>query len=217
METVAQQKWIVALSGASGMRYGIRLIDVLADTVGEVHVIISEAGIRVIREEEGLKLSYAGLSTERLFGRQCDNVSFYNPRDIGAAMASGSARFFGMAIVPSSMSTLAAVAHGVGHNLIHRAADVCLKEGRRLVIVPRETPLSSIHLENMLTLSRAGAAVVPAMPGFYHRPACLEELVDMMVMKVMDSMGIPSELVPRWKEAPSDDNEEHEPVPAVLR
>lgn len=183
------------------MRYALRLIDVASQHLAEVHLVISEAGLRVLREEEGRAVSYSSLSAQALIGRSAPNIYIYNPRDIGAKIASGSALFDGMVIVPCSMGTLAAVANGISDNLIHRAADVCLKENRTLIMVPRETPLSAIHLENMLRLSRAGARIVPAMPGFYHRPESVEDIVDMMVMKVMDQMGIyTTELASRWKE-----------------
>lgn len=195
-----QGRWVLALTGASGMRYALRLLDVASQHLAEVHVIISEAAMRVLREEEEIKISYASASAELLFGRKASNVYFYNPRDIGAKVASGSALFDGMVIAPCSMGTLAAVAHGMSENLVQRAADVTMKEGRRLVIVPRETPLSTIHLENMLKLSKAGVRIVPAMPGFYHRPASLDEVVDMMVMKILDQMGVRTDLVERWKE-----------------
>lgn len=193
-------RWVIALTGASGMRYALRLLDVASQHLAEVHVVISEAAMRVLREEENIKVSYANVSSEILFGRKADNVFFYNPRDIGAKVASGSAPFEGMVIAPCSMGTLAAVAHGMSENLVHRAADVTMKEGRRLIIVPRETPLSAIHLENMLKLSRSGVRIVPAMPGFYHRPASIAELVDMMVMKILDQMDLRVDLVERWKE-----------------
>ena len=179
-----QESWIVALTGASGMRYGLRLIDVLSTTLSKVHVVFSEAALRVLAEEDGLKISATRLSAEALFGREQDNVVFYRPRDIGAAIASGSLPIDGMVICPCSMNTLAAVASGISENLIQRAADVTMKEGRKLLIVPRETPLSQIHLENMLRLSRVGASIIPAMPGFYHEPATITDLVDMMVMKI---------------------------------
>jgi 4-hydroxy-3-polyprenylbenzoate decarboxylase len=194
--------WVVAFTGASGMRYGLRLLEIAAEVMQEVHVVFSEAAIRVLREEEGLAVSASTLSMQKLCGSDASNVRFYNPRDIGAKIASGSALFDGMVIVPCTMGTLAAVAHGICENLIHRAADVTLKEGRRLVVVPRETPLSAIHLENMLTLTRAGARMVPAMPGFYHQPKSIDDVVDMMVMKILDQMGIHRDLVPRWKQEP---------------
>lgn len=194
------QKWIIAFTGASGMRYGVRLLETLADTVGEVHAVFSESALRVLQEEENLKISQSNLSTRELFGRDKKNVFFYNPKDIGATIASGSALFQGMVVCPCSMNTLAAIAHGMSSNLIHRAADVTMKEGRKLVIVPRETPLSAIHLENMLQLSRVGVSITAAMPGFYHNPASVNDLVDMMVMKILDQMGIPNQLVKRWGE-----------------
>jgi 4-hydroxy-3-polyprenylbenzoate decarboxylase len=180
------------------MPYALRIIEFLADQGNDVSVVFSESALRVLAEEQNLKTSQSGLSTQKLFGRDIPGVSFFNPKDIGAWFASGSAPSAGMVIVPCSMATLGIIANGCGNNLIHRAADVCLKEYRRLVIVPRETPLSQIHLENMLTLSRMGARIVPAMPGFYHQPASIQDLVDMMVMKILDSMGVPNNLVKRW-------------------
>lgn len=180
------------------MRYGLRLLQVLAESVSEVHAVFSEAALRVLAEEEGKKISQSELSAERLFGAEQENITFYRPRDIGATIASGSAVFDGMVICPCSMNTLAAVASGYASNLVTRAADVTLKEGRRLVIVPRETPLSSIHLENMLRLTKCGVRVVPAMPGFYHQPETIDDLVDMLVMKILDQMAIPNELAKRW-------------------
>lgn len=200
LENQVNGPWIFGITGASGMRYALRLLEVASAIIPEVHVVISEAGLRVLREEENKALSYSNLTMQRLCGVDRDNVTFYNPRDIGARIASGSMLFDGMVIVPCTTGTLAAVAHGICDNLIHRAADVTLKERRKLVVVPRETPLSSIHLENMLALSRAGAHLVPAMPGFYHQPASINDLVDMMVMKILDQMGIQNTLVKRWKE-----------------
>lgn len=193
-------KWVVALTGASGMRYGLRLLQVASKLVNELHVVISEAGLRVLNDEDGVKCSFAKLSPTALFGEQRENVFFYNPNNIGATIASGSMLCEGMVVIPCSMSTLAAIATGNSQNLVHRAADVTLKEGRKLIIVPRETPLSAIHLEHMLKLARLGVSVVPAMPGFYHQPQSVQEIVDMLVMKVLDQMGIESSLVRRWGE-----------------
>ena len=190
--------WIVGVTGASGMPYSLKLLDVLEQVCDEVHVVFSEAALRVLQEEEGKKLKPSRLSSEALIDRESDKLFFYDNKDIGAAIASGSFLTNGMVIVPCSMGTLGAVSNGLCQNLIHRAADVVLKEGRELVIVPRETPLSAIHLENMLKLSRMGTRVVPAMPGFYQQPESLSDLVDMMVMKILDQMGIHRELVPRW-------------------
>jgi 4-hydroxy-3-polyprenylbenzoate decarboxylase len=194
-------RWVVGVTGASGIRYALRLLEVLPSLVTEVHVVFSEAALRVLNDEEGIAINLSSLSYEKLFNTQAPNVTFYNPRDIGARVASGSMLTSGMVVIPCSMSTLGALAHGIPSHLVHRAADVTMKEGRKLIIVPRETPLSQIHLQNLLTLSRCGVTVVPAMPGFYHRPTSMEEIVDQFVMKVLDSMGIAHDLGRRWKES----------------
>jgi 4-hydroxy-3-polyprenylbenzoate decarboxylase len=190
---------VIGISGASGMRYARRLIDVLEAAGLELHLVISEAGLRVMAEEEGLKTSASQLSADALIGRESSRVKFYPSKDIGAAIASGSFKVAGMVICPCSMDTLASIATGVSMNLLQRAADVTIKERRPLILVPRETPLSAIHLENMLKLARLGVAIVPAMPGFYHSPKNIEELVDMQVMKITDQMGLALSLVKRWR------------------
>lgn len=205
MSNSNESVWVVGITGASGLRYGIRLLDVLPTLVREVHVVFSESALRVLHDEEGISLSSSNLNYQSLFARPGENVHFYNPRDIGARIASGSMRAKGMVVVPCSMSTLGAIAHGVPSNLVHRAADVTLKEGRQLIIVPRESPLSAIHLENMLTLSRHGVKIVPAMPGFYNKPQSVSELVDQFVMRILDSMGIENSLGKRWREPTSHD------------
>ena len=172
-------------------------------------VIVSPAGLRVLRDEEGLAVSPSRLRAECLVGMptdalsaDCDEpvsrVTMHDYRNLGASIASGSYPTRGMVIVPCSMKTLAAVAHGYAENLIARAADVVLKERRRLILVPRETPLSAIHLQNLLRLARLGVAIVPAMPGFYHRPETIDELVQMMVMRILDQMGFEIDLAKRW-------------------
>lgn len=190
--------WIVALSGASGMPYAVRLLQVLSGLPVELHIIVSEAATRVLRDECGIHFSYRQMELKTLIGLSSRQAHFYHPGDIAAPIASGSFPVDGMVIIPCSMNTLAATACGISGNLIQRAADVTLKEGRKLVLVPRETPLSAIHLKNMLRMSRAGAVILPAMPGFYHRPVSLPQLVDMLVMKVLDHMGLPSSIAPRW-------------------
>lgn len=207
------RRWVIGITGASGTVYARRLLRVLVERVEGIHldVVVSSAALRVMRDEEGLAVSPSQLTAERLIGVATDavtvhpdrtsrSVQFHNPRDIGARIASGSYRTKGMVIVPCSMKTLAAVAHGYGENLIARAADVVLKERRRLVLVPRETPLSAIHLANMLRLARMGAAIVPAMPGFYHQPQSIADLVDLMVMRIADQMGYAIDLTRRWGE-----------------
>ncbi len=199
-------KWVVGITGASGAKYAISLLKFLAshNDINEIHVIVSEAAHRVFQEEENIKLSYSSLSAITLLGidskTEAEKIIFYNPKDIAAPAASGSFRTDGMVIVPCSMSTLASIAHGIQQNLIHRAADVVIKERRKLILVPRETPLSEIHLENMLKLSRVGAIIAAAMPGFYHQPETITELIDMQCMKIMDCMQLDNSLVKRWRE-----------------
>jgi flavin prenyltransferase len=196
-----KRRWIVAITGASGSRYGLRLLDILSSRHDiETHVVVSEAGLRVLRDEENIRCSASSLSPSILLNREVSNVVLHPVRDIGASIASGSFVTEGMVVVPCSMGTLASVAQGISSNLIHRAADVVMKERRKLILVPRETPLSSIHLENMLKLSQMNVQIIPAMPGFYHRPTELSHIVDMMVMKILDSMDIETSLVPRWGE-----------------
>jgi len=201
MSAQNDQIWVVGVTGASGVRYALRLLEVLPALVGQVHVVFSDAALRVLNDEEGMAINSASLSMERLTNTSPSNVTFYNSRDIGARIASGSMLATGMVVIPCSMATLGAIAHGIPNHLVHRAADVTMKEGRKLILVPRETPLSAIHLQNMLTLSKLGVSIVPAMPGFYHQPKSVEDMVDQFVMKVLDSMGVKHSLGRRWKEA----------------
>ncbi len=197
----AHRPWIIAFTGASGICYGRSLLSELSKLHPELplEVLVSDSAFRVMQDEEGLELSPSRISPETFLGQAAPQIRFHNTKNIGSALASGSFPTSGMVIVPCSMKTLAAVAHGYSDNLIHRAADVTIKEQRRLILVPRETPLSPIHLENMLTLSKiAGVSLLPAMPGFYHRPKTLEDLVFGVVQRIIDLMGIPAEISPRW-------------------
>jgi len=205
MTSTQKRVWVVGVTGASGVCYARRLLTVLPALVDEVHVVFSEAALRVLNDEEGIAVSAASLSLDALrlgdaVGENRGTVTFYNPRDIGARIASGSMRTSGMVVIPCSMSTLGALAHGIPNHLVHRAADVTMKEGRPLILIPRGTPLSPIHLENMLSLARYGVRIVPAMPGFYTRPERIEDLIDQFVMKVLDSMGVEHRIGKRWKE-----------------
>ncbi len=193
--------WIIAVTGASGTVYARRLIAVLLKEIPEVEleVVFSEPALRVMREEEGLKVSPNTLKIAEVLELDTPRVRIHNNRDIGASIASGSYPTSGMVVVPCSMSSLAAIAHGYAENLIHRAADVVIKERRKLILVPRETPLSEIHLRNMLDLVRLGAQMVPAMPGFYHQPKTIDDIVEMMVMRIIDQMGLRVEIASRWK------------------
>ena len=187
----------MALTGASGAPYGIRLLQQLVAAKRQVSLIVSAHGLRLLRTETDVG-DVAALRTA-IGARAFDaHVTTFDDSDRGAAPASGSARSDGMVICPCSMGTLASIAAGTSRSLVERAADVTLKERRPLVLVPRETPLSAIHLENMLRVTRAGAVVLPASPGFYHRPATIEQLVDFVVARVLDHLGVEQALVPRW-------------------
>ncbi len=180
---------IVGITGASGAVYGVRLLEVLKKSGCEVHAVVTDSGWRVLDYECGL--------TEAALRGKVDQL--YDIRDIGAAIASGSFLSDAMVVAPCSMKTLSCIAGGIADNLLTRAADVTLKENRRLVLLPRETPLHAIHLENMLKLSRLGVQILPACPGFYHRPQTLDSLVDMMVGKLCDALKIQHTLFKRWQ------------------
>lgn len=192
-------RWIVGISGASGTIYARKLLSVLAEHRPDIalDVIVSEGGVRVLLEEDQIELGRADC-IEKLSGRPNPLAKFHNNKDTGACIASGSYKTEGMVIIPCSMNTLGALANGIADNLIRRAADVTLKEGRPLILAPRETPLNQIHLKNLLTLSQAGAKIVPCMPGFYSNPSSIEELVTHMVMRVLDQMNIALPISPRW-------------------
>lgn len=184
---------IVGITGASGAIYAQRLLIQLEDSpeVAQIHLVVSGPGRRVIADE--LDVPQTGDSDRlvaELIGRSSRKTVVYNQGDIGATIASGSYPIDAMVVIPCSSSTLGVLASGSSRNLLHRAADVTLKEGRRLVLVPRETPLSAIHLENMLRLRQSGAMIVPAMPAFYHKPADINAMVDHFIYRVMDHLGV---------------------------
>jgi len=191
-------KYIVAITGASGIIYGVRITEVLLAQGYEVHLVVSEPGCIVMKQEMGWELGeYPQESLRQYFPQP--GLYLYNNADIAARLASGSFITEGMVIVPCTMSTVAAVANGLSNNLIERTADVMLKERRPLIIVPRETPLSVIHLRNLLRLAEMGVAIVPAMPGFYHHPRNIDEMVSFMVGKILDIMRIPNDSFPRYE------------------
>jgi flavin prenyltransferase len=185
----------LAITGASGAPYAVRLLRALNDGDVPVRLIISRTGWRLLAEELSID-DEAGL---RVATGDWRNVVRFEDDDRGATPASGSAPSRGMIICPCSMGTLASIAQGTTRSLIERAADVVLKERRPLVLVPRETPYSAIHLENMLRLTRAGATVLPASPGFYHRPRSIEDLIDFVVARVLAHIGVPSGIGPQWR------------------
>jgi flavin prenyltransferase len=183
-----------AMTGASGAPYAVRLLQALNDAAVPVRLIISRTGWRLLDEEFDID----GEAALRERTGDWSNVIMYSDDDRGATPASGSAPSRGMVVCPCSMGTLASIAQGTTRSLIERAADVVLKERRRLVLVPRETPYSAIHLENMLRLTHAGAVVLPASPGFYNRPKSVAELVDFVVGRVLSHVGVEHDIGPRW-------------------
>ncbi len=190
---------VVAITGASGAPYAVRLLSSLTEAKESVQLIVSSHGLRLLSTEMGID-SIGALrdSVGRAAWDSC--ITTFDDADRGASPASGSALNAGMVVCPCSMGTLSAIAAGSSRSLVERAADVALKERRKLILVPRETPLSAIHLENMLRVTRAGAVVLPAAPGFYHKPASIDDLVNFVVARVLDHLGVSHSLVPRWSE-----------------
>ena len=196
----------LALTGASGMPYGIRLLECLLGAGVGVYLLYSQAAQIVAQQEMSLSLpsrpKEAAEFFTRQFGAAAGQLRVFGREEWFAPVASGSNPADAMVICPCTMGTLAAIAAGMADNLIERAADVTIKEARKLVLVPRETPLSAIHLENMLRLSRAGAIILPANPGFYHHPQTLRDLVDFVVARVLDQLGVDHQLMQRWGARP---------------
>ena len=195
-----RKKIVVAITGASGSIYGVRLVRALMTMPVGVYLIVSPSGRQVMMHETG----YAKGPLERFLREsgavfhESAKIDEIPPDDFSAPIASGSFRHDGMVIAPCSMNTLASIANGITDNGIHRAADVCMKERRPLILLPRETPLSLIHLKNMVRAAEAGAVVMPPSPGFYHRPQTVDDLVDGVVARVLDHLGFAHELSPRW-------------------
>ncbi len=186
---------VLAITGASGAPYAVRLLEVLARHRSPVWLIPSEYGMRLLREESNIK-TIEGL--REATGGDWSSVEVFTDDDRGAKPASGSQRTGGMVVCPCSMATVAAIAVGSSRSLVERAADVTLKERRKLIVVPRETPLSLIHLRNLTAVAEAGAVVLPAAPGFYHRPTKVSELVDFVVQRILDQLGVEIEIARRW-------------------
>lgn len=187
---------VLALTGASGAPYAVRLLEVLARGRHRVDLIVSAHGWRLLETEAGIADEAA---LRAATGGDWSTVTVHADGDRGAKPASGSYRTRGMVICPCSMGTVAAIAGGTSRSLVERAADVMLKERRRLVLVPRETPLSLVHLRNLTAVTEAGAVVLPAMPGFYHRPAAIADLVDFVVQRILDQLEVDIALAPRWE------------------
>ncbi len=187
---------VLAVTGASGAPYAVRLIEVLARHAVPTWLIVTSHGWRLLAQESSIG-DHGALKAAT--GGDWSSITLFSDDDRGARPASGSAKTAGMVICPASMGTVAAIAAGTSRSLVERAADVTLKERRRLILVPRETPLSLIHLRNLVTVTEAGAVVIPAAPGFYHRPAQISELVDFIVQRIVDQLGLQIELTKRWQ------------------
>ncbi len=197
--TRAERAFAVGFCGGSGIAYGLRFVSVLLEAGHRVHLTATNASLRVIRHEAGIEIDLAKPDLAALFPAALrQKLATHDLVAVEAAPSSGSAKIEATVLIPCSMGTLARIAHGFSSNLVERMADVAIKEGRPLLVVPRETPLSVIHLENMLKLARAGAILLPAMPGFYTRPETVQEMVDFVVGKALDRLGIEHALFRRW-------------------
>jgi 4-hydroxy-3-polyprenylbenzoate decarboxylase len=194
----------LALTGASGMPYGIRLLECLLDAKIRVYLLVSQAAQVVAKQEMNLQLPTRKAELESLLGERFTiapgQLTVFGREEWFAPVASGSNPADAMVVCPCTMGTLAAIAAGMSDNLIDRAADVMLKEGRKLILVPRETPFSALHLENMLKLARLGVVILPPNPGFYNHPQRVEDLIDFVVARILDQLAVPHKLTPRWGE-----------------
>ncbi len=194
--------YTIAISGASGAPYALRLLQVLVQGGHSIYLSITGNGLSILNDETGLMLKGSETDIQFALEKHLEakegQVSYFDEDNMYAAIASGSVKVDAMVVIPCSMKTLSALAHGYASTLIERAADVTLKEKRKLIIVPRETPLSALHLRNLLTLAELGCHIIPAMPAFYHHPKRISEMVDFIVGRVLDSMGVENDLSPRW-------------------
>ena len=202
---MAADDLVVAMTGASGAPYGVRLLEVLLAAGRVVHLVVSPAATQVLEQELGRRVRLDAFRLADLLGEKADaaapgQVCYHDYRDFRAGIASGSFLTAGMVVCPCSMGTAAAIAHGLSQNLIHRAADVHLKERRKLILVPRETPLGVVQLRNLASCAEAGAVVLPAMPAFYTRPRSLDDVVNFVVGRICDQLGVAHQLLRRWGE-----------------
>ncbi len=190
---------VVAVTGASGAPYAIRFLQQAALLYSEIYLMLTEQALQVIGVETGIGITQSNFSAEKLLGFSCPGLHLLGSKNYFTPPASGSFRHDGMVIVPCSMGTAARIASGISDDLITRAADVCLKERRPLILVPRETPWNLIHLRNFTQLAEAGATVLPAAPGFYHHPQTVQDLVDFVVARILNQLGQEQKLLPEWQ------------------
>jgi 4-hydroxy-3-polyprenylbenzoate decarboxylase len=197
----SKRRIALAITGASGAVYGLRVLEELVkhDDI-EAHLTISESAQKVLAVEHNIKIDLDDFESSALKVKGAEKAAYHHFKNVAAPLASGSFRVEAMAIVPCSMATIGGIAHGLSEDLIQRAADVMIKEKRPLIVVPRETPLSAIHLENLLALARVGATVLPAAPGFYGKPQSVAEMIDFIVARVLDHLDVEHSLGPRWGE-----------------
>lgn len=190
----------VGISGASGAAYSVRFLQALdaLDEVTRIHLVISKNGFTLIHQEMSIELNEKNFRVDQLIGKQSDKIRFYNNMNFYSPIASGSYPTAGMVIIPCSTGTLGAIASGATSNLIQRGAEVAMKERKKVVLVIRETPLSLIHLENSVRITQAGGVILPASPGFYHRPAQINDLVDFVVARVLDQFELKHQVGKRW-------------------
>lgn len=190
---------VVAMTGASGAIYGLRFLKQAVQHYEMVYLMVSEHALQVMQTELEMPIAPHTLSAETLLGAPCENLVLLDRKNYFSPPASGSFRHDGMVIVPCSMGTAGRIAGGISDDLVTRAADVCLKERRRLILVVRETPWSLIHLRNLTRLAEAGATILPASPGFYYKPKTIEELADTIVARILQQLGIDQKVVPPWQ------------------
>lgn len=202
---MSEKNITLAISGASGLGYGLRLLECLLQAGTRVNLLVTQAAHVVAVQELSLTLPSRPSELQAWVlehhPHAIDQLRVYGREDWFSPMASGSGAGDAMVVCPCSMGTLAAIAQGLSDNLIERAADVMIKENRKLILVPRETPFSALHLENMLKLARMGVTILPANPGFYHHPQTIADLIDFIVARILDQLGIPQEMIPRWGES----------------
>lgn len=201
------RRLVVAITGASGAPYAIRFLQEAVRHYSEIYLAVSDQALQVISLETGRAVNARSLSVERLLGFDTPVVKIVDKKDYFSPPASGSFQHDGMVIVPCSMGTAGRIAHGISDDLVTRAADVCLKERRKLILVPRETPWSLVHLRNMLLLAEAGATILPAAPGFYHQPQTIDDLVAHLVARILQQLGIAQRLVAQWQYSDTPENE----------
>lgn len=195
---------VVAMTGASGAIYAVRFLREAARHYERIYLAVSDQALQVVSTELGRTVGARGLSAEALLGEPFENIVFLDRKDYFSPPASGSFRHDGMVIVPCSMGTAGRIANGISDDLVTRAADVCLKERRRLILVVRETPWNLIHLRNLTQLAEAGATVLPASPGFYYRPKTVEDVADTVVARILQQLGIDHKVVPQWQYTESE-------------